>query len=406
MKNIHFSSESPLLFRAAFMLFLVLLIFTREPMFFLEPRIWAEEGTVHLSSVISHGYYKSLFIPHLGYYSLFNNYIASLGLYLFGLWGVAYFSTYMSCVMMLVVVLAPYYLSSKYWKDEKDKAILSLFALTCGSGEIWLNTVNVQFFLGLFTCFILLSDVGSLSRKKMLFICFFLIQAALTGITSVILTPFFLFKFFRLPNKLRRNDLVILAVLSSGLLVQIFALCYLSTSSDFTRLDLKYLVNFPYAVVHHLTLYVDHGFYSKLFVITLLALLFLRSGMSLEEALPFLLAIYVSIVFSLLALEMSGAGRYAYIPTVLIFIFLKHLRLKVFSKAYYLRSVLLYILMIFSISKYFLEIDRFYEKHWSSYSFSNILQLQEDLFQVKIFPQWNETNWRILLTREQVEKYS
>lgn len=111
----------------------LLLALLREPLFFLEPRIWAEEGTVHITSIFSSGIWTSLITPHLGYYSLFNNYVTAIGLGLFGLSGVAYVTTLFSLAIILMTVFAPMVLESKYWDTSAQKGVLIFFILLIGS---------------------------------------------------------------------------------------------------------------------------------------------------------------------------------------------------------------------------------------------------------------------------------
>lgn len=117
----------------------------REPLFFLHPRIWAEEGVVHINSVFTNGLWGSLITPHLGYYSLFNNYVVSLGMKLFGLSGVAYVTTWMSFLVILLTVLSPLVLQSKFWNADEKKIILVLFFLMRGLRRYGLIQLIVNF---------------------------------------------------------------------------------------------------------------------------------------------------------------------------------------------------------------------------------------------------------------------
>ena len=102
-------------------LFVLILSYFREPLFFLEPRIWAEEGSTHFQSIFQYGLFGSLFKPHIGYFSFFNNYVSSLGLGIFGLDRVAYVTTYVSFLFIISVVITPFILPSKYWDSRVNK---------------------------------------------------------------------------------------------------------------------------------------------------------------------------------------------------------------------------------------------------------------------------------------------
>ena len=57
---------------------MLLLIIIREPAYLTDPRIWAEEGSIYIQSYLDNGAVESLLMPHLGYYSFFNNFAIAI----------------------------------------------------------------------------------------------------------------------------------------------------------------------------------------------------------------------------------------------------------------------------------------------------------------------------------------
>src|SRR5215510_660836 len=51
----------------------VIVLLLRCPTVWLQPRLWAEEGTVYLPAALENGFWGNLFAVQLGYYSLLDN---------------------------------------------------------------------------------------------------------------------------------------------------------------------------------------------------------------------------------------------------------------------------------------------------------------------------------------------
>lgn len=145
----------------------LLLIIIREPAYLYAPRIWAEEGSIYIQSYLDHGALGSLFTPQLGYYSLFNNFAIALSLAVLDIQWVAYGTTYLSLTFALICTLAPFYLTSALWDSSVKKYLIVASSVVISTPEIWLNTINVQFYLGLFCCYLLLCDLQKMREKKL-----------------------------------------------------------------------------------------------------------------------------------------------------------------------------------------------------------------------------------------------
>ena len=388
-----------------FFLIILALIFFRDISFFFQPRIWAEEGTVHLSSVVSNGYFQSLFIPHLGYFSFFNNFIASVGLYLGGLSNVAYFTTLASALVTLIVVLSPFYLPSEYWRSNREKFLISTFSLLIGSAEIWMNTINAQFFFGLFSCMLYMSNVDKIKSGIFWGIVFILINAVLTGVTSVILLPFFIFRYI-LSSTRSIRERVIFYCLAFGFFVQVLSLI-LSKPTTLGRLSLENFVNFPYGVFNNLISFLrlveTENSYPKAAILFLLMFLLLFSKRRAFVAVPLLMALYISVVFAFLALGMHGGGRYGYIPSVLIFVYLLNVDLSHIRLLNSLK-IMSAVFLVCICAPGFFQTERYYQADWITFSPDNARELSPGVLEMKLFPQWNGTNWRLVISSEDFER--
>lgn len=386
----------------------LLLALLREPLFFLEPRIWAEEGTVHITSIFSSGIWTSLITPHLGYYSLFNNYVTAIGLGLFGLSGVAYVTTLFSLAIILMTVFAPMVLESKYWDTSAQKGVLIFFILLIGSSEIWLNTVNSQFYFCAFNSLLILSNTNHLRSWKMYCALFMFFNGALTGITTIALAPFFIFKYLKLKNRSWLEH-VLLAILILGIAVQFTAFFYLKMSHELSRLDIANLVNLPAGFFANITSVLPFpGRVIKIVFLVLLGYLLLAINKNSRDRLsPLIIATYLALLFALLSLKMLGGDRYGFAPAVLIFVFLVNASFSdnLYKKYIKILIVAFLTIMIYGATISFFDTKIAYDPGWEKFSTKNIKKISDDSYSLKIFPQHWDSIWEINLSKKDLEKF-
>ncbi len=116
------------------------IIFLREPSLFIEPRFWAEEGSVYISYAYTHSWYENLLAPHLGYYSLFNNLIASIATKVVPLTYAPFVTTFGAFIVQIISFLIILWGDSICWNNIYKRIIVSLSILFVSStGEIWLT---------------------------------------------------------------------------------------------------------------------------------------------------------------------------------------------------------------------------------------------------------------------------
>jgi hypothetical protein len=169
-----------------------LLIFFREPAFFFNPQIWAEEGALYFQYAYTHTWFESLFAAHLGYYSLFGSLSSTIAAKLIPLEGVAMFFLLSSLFVQLIAFAIILFSKSQLWDALWKKAIgFAIVLFTLLSAEIWLNTINSQFYFSLITFLILLEEVDFLSTSKKWCYRILLCVSGLSGVISLFLAPIF-----------------------------------------------------------------------------------------------------------------------------------------------------------------------------------------------------------------------
>lgn len=166
--------------------------------FLVEPRIWAEEGTVYLKSAILDGFW-SIFELQQGYYSIIPNltlYFASLGDYFY----IPYYTVFISFFFWILLFVLINNINSKYLKDNyyfKFFIGLSIFIVVNSFQEIFLNTINLQFITPIIFAIILLYDFERLGKIQIILFYTILTICCLNGILYFPLIPLLSYKLYK-----------------------------------------------------------------------------------------------------------------------------------------------------------------------------------------------------------------
>ncbi len=164
----------------------------RAPLLFVEPRVWAEEGVIYLADAVTQPWHHALIAPHVGYYSLFSNVVFVLATRLFALEDVPLFTTLAALCVQLLPFMILLWSQSSLWQRSYTKMVGTLIILcTPLNGEVWLNTVNSQFWLQITTFLILCEDMLDASVPRRWLYRGILVVAGLTGVVSCFLVPLF-----------------------------------------------------------------------------------------------------------------------------------------------------------------------------------------------------------------------
>jgi len=376
------------------LIFCSLLIFFREIKFFVEPRIWAEEGSIYIQSFIDNGF-ESFFFPHLGYYSFLNKLIINFGLQIGGIKNIAFVTTYSSFIWMLIVILMPFWIKSRYWELNYQKLALITFSLIISPGEIWLNTINLQFFCTLACIYLILSEPEKLSLSNYFLASFIFVISMLTGITSVILIPFF---FRRMRNGSESERFKIWFYLAFlALLIQLAAFFFCINYQHENRFSISNVVNLPLSFLGFFRFPGTLDFLPRA-ISSIFSVFFFLGVMSVirkskKNLLLVYLAIWIAFVFSVSSLSMNGGGRYVYVVgMVTIMLLLNSLGDHTTKKL----SACLLCFICFKSVDYFYG-SAIYPYDWKTYS-SEVLRLDGRPGFIEVFPQnGSDKKWGIWL---------
>jgi hypothetical protein len=174
----------------------------RAPRLFVDPRFWAEEGTVWFQHAVIYSPLSTLlFIFHeSGYFNLFANLsavLASVWASLFGLEFAPIVTTICALFAQLLCFVFILWGRSRL-TDAWWKRILACFIVLLSPvavGEIWLNSINSMSYLGLIALLLLFQDPDGWTAWKRWGVRGLLIVCGLTGVYSAVLFPLFVLAF-------------------------------------------------------------------------------------------------------------------------------------------------------------------------------------------------------------------
>lgn len=181
--------------------FIALLCFTaltilRRTALFSNPRFWAEEGSIYFNDAWHFIWYEVLFQPHIGYLSFFNNF-AALAATLVQLEYAPLVTTLFALMAQLIPAIILLFFNVEEISYSKERKLICLIALLLvgPSQEVWLNSINSQFYFAVTTALLLFASPET--KFKNLIGCLIILLAALTGPVSVALTPLFIWRCFK-----------------------------------------------------------------------------------------------------------------------------------------------------------------------------------------------------------------
>ena len=303
------------------------LCYLRAPDLFYDPRIWAEGGSVYIPQALEEGFLRNLFSTKLGYYSLFNNVSYSV-ITLFDLKYAAFLSAALSFLAIMTTVSLALWLPMQGIETTKQKMLLAISIVIFSSAEIWLNVINVQFYLALCAFFVLMNDPIKTNARLKWMSRSILVLALLTGPVSCFLCPVFAYRAYTERDK---ESYILCAIMITLTLSQALIITGQFNESigsrdiafrrDFLSRWLKYnfLVPFTGDLKHSAKLLYNILGYGTFLYLTYTFIVARTNRNTLIILSSFL---FLSTLSHLFSLKMSGAPRYGYAPSLVLVYFL------------------------------------------------------------------------------------
>ncbi len=201
----------------------VLTIF-REPLLFLTPRLWAEEGKFYFAHAYGNSFVGSIGYVLFGYYNL----TANLTTYLASHWVSLEAAPIVTTgIAFAIQMLAPFIIltsSSTFWSSSYKKIVaVFLILFVPNASEVWLNSINSQYWLALGAFLILLEDTARISTARAWSFRVLLFLGGMSSPMACYLTPVFLYEGYRSRN---RERLIQTGILSFIAVLQLSVILY------------------------------------------------------------------------------------------------------------------------------------------------------------------------------------
>jgi hypothetical protein len=191
----------------------------RAPRLFIDPRFWAEEGTIWFQHGVTHSAVSTLLFVFRdsGYLTLFSNIsaiLASLWASVFGLKFAPLVTTvcafFVQLLCLVFILWGRSRLTDAWWKRIVVCCIVLFSPVVVG--EIWLNTINSPSYFGLMTLLLLFQDPSAWTNATRWSVRGLLIVCGLTGVYSALLFPLFVVAFFLYKTREHLYQAAVLAV--------------------------------------------------------------------------------------------------------------------------------------------------------------------------------------------------
>lgn len=171
----------------------------RAPQLLLEPRFWAEEGSVYYAAAQrAPGLEPLVHVPRhtAGYLLLSASVPATLAARLLPIERAPFATTYAALAVLATALALVAFGRSLLWSDPLRKALASASVLLAPSslGEVWLNATNSQIYCGLIALCILCEDLRGASPRRIALFVALLLPCGLSGPYTSFLFVGFLWK--------------------------------------------------------------------------------------------------------------------------------------------------------------------------------------------------------------------
>jgi hypothetical protein len=316
-------------------LFSLVIVF-RDPVLFLDPRFWAEEGALYFHHALVSPGLKDFFSPALGYYSLLVKIAVYLALFV-PIENAPLITTAISGLVIWSCVILVITSANNFLDGFGVKCAFALMLLFISSGEIWLNTITSQFWLPIGVLFIII-DKSSRSFLARLWRYTFVFLAAMTGVMSFFLLPLVIYLLFLGERASQKHLMRIFILICLGLILQIvlilnFGFGFELANVDFQggdRLDngfsiykivkslLGYYIVYPFTGIFIFDVNPVLYYILAVYFLFSIILVFLFKSWSRESLGILFTVVFASLTTIALSVGTAGGLRYAFMVNALV----------------------------------------------------------------------------------------
>ena len=328
-------------FKIVIFLILLIIIFYRSPYILLNGRFYAEEGSFWFRNSYLFGPFVGITQVFWGssYFNIWPNIATVFASFVpleYAPLVTVYFALFVKVYLFFFII----FFKSNFIKTDLDRFLITLIILVSPAmiPSIWLNTLTSQVYFTIICIFIIFQNEDYKSKFNY-FSPVILLISSLSSVLPLLLTPFYIAKYFNKKNKFNFINLIILILTG---LFQSFIFLYsklnnLDLAGEQTRFLLSFekLMNFFYNVlakpifgreltqIVYLKFIENINFIIIIFVFTLLIIIyFFKNLQFFKKDKIFITLAMLFIIHSLFAFfgskMLEVQGRYAVVPAVLL----------------------------------------------------------------------------------------
>jgi hypothetical protein len=231
------------------------------------------------------------------------------------------------------------------------------------------------------------------------------VLAALSGVTSVLLLPLVALRM----RSLRPDDSTwktMLGIFCVAFLVHAAGFILSAAETGSSRISLANLSHLPAGIALTLSGTAASGdrLSRILFVLAIVVMMVVIRRHFAVVRLPLLTAVYLGVVFTILSLEMKGGNRYAFAPSILLFVFLCNaVGLCEGRPARRIAILAVALPMLLAGVRYF-ETATYYSPSWKLMRAENMVRTGAETIELPVFPQWPQTHWVVSMTEAEYRR--
>lgn len=199
-------------------------LFLRSPLLFMSPRFWAEEGQFYYAQLQNDSIFSVVTLVVNGNYQFLINSIVFVATLVPAQYA-AFVTTYLAfAITLILVIFVGIFAVQNSWPRVISATVVLILALLPQGYEIYLSATNLQWVCSATMLMVAVTqfDHGRVTSRGSISIFVLSIACGLTGVTSIMLAPFFLIRKWISPSPKHFAIGVILSICALIQLVVIF----------------------------------------------------------------------------------------------------------------------------------------------------------------------------------------
>gem|GEM_PF-3342311 len=376
--------------------FFIIMFIIRDIDLFINPRFWAEEGTIYFSDVYKYGI-SHLFNTHQGYFSIIPNFATYLATFV-PLKFAPFVTTFIALIVQIIPLILIFKIKTPYFDTVNKKFIASLIILFSGNtSEIWLKSITSQFHF-VVILFLILLDTEYDKYVKTKYALIFI--SGLSGVPANVLILVTLLNYFKSKNII---FLKYSSILFITIAIQLFYIIILKEQLN-TRFDINIFKSLIYQFYYYFVYPFYYQFKLKILIVLQIPLIYIIfKYLKYKEYFMqfFIFSFVMTYILVFGSIGGTGGGRYAYSTGVILLLglLIASYDLSLTLKIRRIIKIYIFISIFIGIYNFPIRDGEFNSVYWIKW-FDEVKTFDpESKNKLLIYPQWQDINWSIKLEK-------